>query len=296
MHAEESEETPPSTIAKGGSVFSHDSTFMLIKKLMIYKMMGSNLFINYSLLGIRFAYRLFGKNLTNFAIENTAASVFTGGVTVSDLKQVSAELATRGIGSVGCYVVEGVRGAENTSLDQFLDFSVASIRSITEKGRKEGHFALKLTAYISTDLMERLNLAQQRFLDEVLTLSYDINDSTVLQREILSERLANLGIDNYSASDFDALVAQLSKNDTNNQMSNISLYKNGHLFQIYGERTALVEQIAAKLGGVTEADFADFDLFAGRARILGEEADANRCLLYVDAEQSFIQAAIESFG
>ena len=99
---------------------------------MIYKMMGSNLFINYSLMGINAAYKVFGTRLTNFAIETTAASVFTGGVTVADLNSNAVELKQRGIGSIGCYVVEGVRNAQNASLDAFLDFSVKSVKEITE--------------------------------------------------------------------------------------------------------------------------------------------------------------------
>ena len=54
-------------------MFAADSTFTLCKKLVIYKMMGSNLFINYSLMGINAAYKVFGTRLTNFAIESTAA-------------------------------------------------------------------------------------------------------------------------------------------------------------------------------------------------------------------------------
>lgn len=72
-------------------------------------MMGSNLFINYSLMGIQMAYRLFGKRITNFAIESTAASVFTGGVSVAELIHGAKLLEQRGIGTIACYVVEGVR-------------------------------------------------------------------------------------------------------------------------------------------------------------------------------------------
>lgn len=50
------------------------------------------------------------------------------------------------------------------------------------------------------------------------------------------------------------------------------------------------------MGGLTGEDYANFDKFAGRARELGELATARNCKLYVDAEQTFIQAAIESFG
>ena len=80
-------------------------------------------------------------------------------------------------------------------------------------------------------------------------------------------------------------------------MSNIARYKNGHLFDMYsGKRSALIEQLGAKLGGMTAADYANLDLFFGRMKHLSETAKASNCSLYVDAEQTFIQAGIESFG
>ena len=93
--------------------FAADSTFLLCKKLAIYKMMGSNLFIDYSLMGVSAAYKVFGTRLTNFVIEKSAGSVFTGGVDLNDLSAAEKELRERGIGTVGCYVVEGVRNARN---------------------------------------------------------------------------------------------------------------------------------------------------------------------------------------
>lgn len=93
--------------------------------------MGSNLFINYSLVGISAAYKLMGTKLTNLVIESSAASVFTGGITVADLNTNTAELKERGIGTIGCYVVEGVCNSENAKLDQFLEFSVNSINGLT---------------------------------------------------------------------------------------------------------------------------------------------------------------------
>lgn len=140
------------------NLFAFDSTFTLAKKLLIYKLMGSNLFINYSLVGIQAAYKLLGIRLTNFTIEQTAGSVFTGGVTVEDLVRETAVLEERGIGTIGCYVVEGLRQTENSRLDAFFDFSVDAVRAISAN-QAEGHFALKLTAYVSTELMEKLSQA-----------------------------------------------------------------------------------------------------------------------------------------
>lgn len=73
-------------------------------------------------------------------------------------------------------------------------------------------------------------------------------------------------------------------------------YTNGHLFPIYGERNSLMEEIARKLGHLSDEDFANLDLFNERIRKLTQRADTRNCQLYVDAEQTFIQAAIESFG
>lgn len=79
-------------------------------------------------------------------------------------------------------------------------------------------------------------------------------------------------------------------------MTNIARYTNGHLFDLYGERTALTTEIGRILGGMSEQDFDNLDRFAGRVQKLGARANERNCHLYIDAEQSFIQAAIESFG
>ena len=57
----------------------------LIKKFLIYKMMGSNMFINHSLRAMKLFYKIMGVRLTNLAIEKTASSIFTGGVSLDDL-------------------------------------------------------------------------------------------------------------------------------------------------------------------------------------------------------------------
>ena len=145
-------------------------------------MMGSNLFINYSLMGIRTAYKLLGTRLTNLAVESTAGSIFTGGVNLQDVSRCTLELKQRGIGTVSCYVVEGVRNVENAVLDDFLKFSIDSVNEITKDG-DPGHFALKLTAFISTELMEKLSLAQDRFVHDICQINFDATDNSALSEE-----------------------------------------------------------------------------------------------------------------
>ena len=109
------------------SPFRFDSTYTLLKKFFIYKMMSSEIFINYSLMGMTFSYRLFGVKLTNTVIEKTAGSIFTGGVTLDDLSKDIKGLEERNIGGIGCYVVEGIRDPKDSVLDEFTDFTMKSI-------------------------------------------------------------------------------------------------------------------------------------------------------------------------
>jgi hypothetical protein len=76
------------------AIFANDSTVSLIKKLMIYRMMSSNMFINHALNGMRLSYKFMGRTLTNFLINKTAGSIFTSGETLQtlaeDIKKVEA--------------------------------------------------------------------------------------------------------------------------------------------------------------------------------------------------------------
>jgi len=189
-------QTEEATKEEPVSHFAADSTYTLVKKLAIYKMMGSNLFIDYSLMGIKAAYKVLGKRLVNFAIESTAGNIFTGGVNMQDVSRCTTELKQRGVGTVSCYVVEGVRNVENAVLDDFLNFSVNSVNEITKDGEL-GHFAMKLTAFISTELMEKLSLAQDRFVGDICEVKFDAADDSILSEEQLMANLAKYGITDY---------------------------------------------------------------------------------------------------
>ena len=72
-----------------------------------------------------------------------------------------------------------------------------SIKGLTEQNN-QGHFALKLTAFIGSDALERINLAQKRFTEEVLKVDFDPSKRkeqlTVGQIE---QNLSALGIVDY---------------------------------------------------------------------------------------------------
>lgn len=79
-----------------------------MKKLFIYKMMSSNLFINYSLPTMNFLYKIFGTKMTNLLINKSAGEVFTAGEYISTLLLDIEHLRKRGIRGVANYVAEGL--------------------------------------------------------------------------------------------------------------------------------------------------------------------------------------------
>jgi hypothetical protein len=70
--------------------------------------MSSNLFINHALRGMTLSYKLMGRTLTNFLINQTAGSIFTSGETLQTLADDIKNLETRNIHGVANYVVEGL--------------------------------------------------------------------------------------------------------------------------------------------------------------------------------------------
>jgi virulence-associated protein VapD len=91
------------------AMFEKDSTFLLTKKFLVYKLMGSNLFLNHALTGLRLAYRAMGLKVTNFLINRSVGSIFTSGETVSSLVEDVNQLKAKNIESIGGYFVEGLQ-------------------------------------------------------------------------------------------------------------------------------------------------------------------------------------------
>ena len=171
------------------SIFAKDSTTELIKKYFVYKLMGSNLFINYSLGLMNLAYKGFGIRATNFVINKSVGSLFTSGETIETLVQDIAAFEKHNIHGIANYVVEGLAEMDEPLIAKVYDHMLESIHAQTD-GKSEGHFALKLTALISTDTMTRLSRAQQVFMNDILKFDkqepIDISDlrNSLLERGI----------------------------------------------------------------------------------------------------------------
>lgn len=115
-----------------------------------------------------------------------------------------------------------------------------------------------------------------------------------ITKDEIKHNLTALGI-NYIDSEVDTLVNMLKFEDNTSEMiSTLEIYANAHLFQLYPHNRLPLLQRIAQAFGATEQDLKHFNTFAGRVLSITELASLRNCLLYVDAEQSYIQRAIES--
>lgn len=79
-------------------------------------------------------------------------------------------------------------------------------------------------------------------------------------------------------------------------LSRVERYANGHLFPIYAEnKSPFLTQMAHTLG-VTPSDMNIFDTFIRRVVDITTLSYDRNCLLYVDAEQSYMQRALDSIA
>ncbi len=177
------------------AIFASDSTLTLVKKLFIYKMMSSNMFINHALTGMRLCYKFLGRSLTNFAINRTAGSIFTSGETLKTLIKDIKRLEARNIYGVANYVVEGLHEMDEVVIQKVYDDLIESIKTLTQDGQ-EGHLAIKLTSMITIGIMTRISRAQGIYLEDILQLWGPEN----ITRKDIEAGLKRWGI-NYTEND-----------------------------------------------------------------------------------------------
>lgn len=108
-------------------VFKNDSLGRLVKKFFVYKLMSSNLFINYSLPAMNLLYKTIGTKPTNFLINKSVGSLFTSGETIQSLCEDIRAHEKSGVFGVANYVVEGLETMDEVYIQRVYDHMLESI-------------------------------------------------------------------------------------------------------------------------------------------------------------------------
>ena len=86
------------------------------------------------------------------------------------------------------------------------------------------------------------------------------------------------------------------KDNQGETISRVERYANAHLFPLYHEnKSPFLSKMALQLG-VTPSDASIFDTFIRRVVDITTLSNEKNCLLYVDAEQSYMQRGLDSIA
>ena len=118
-------------------LFHHDSTYLLTKKYIVYKLMGTDFFIDHSEKLMSLSYSLLGQTVGNAIIRRTMADIFVSGETVQDALHDTEGYEQRGIGGVACMSLEGLKTMDEEYLEKSYQLFLHSIQVLTED-RDEG--------------------------------------------------------------------------------------------------------------------------------------------------------------
>ena len=168
---------------------------------------------------------------------------------------------------------------------------IESIKVLSE-GRKESHLAIKLTSMITIGVMTRMSKAQEIFLEDICQLWGPDN----LTREDIRAGLKRWNI-SYTEEDLSKLFESLKFKDNQGEtLSRVERYANAHLFPLYQEhKNPFLSKMSLQLG-VTPSDLSIFDTFIRRVLDITTLSHEKNCLLYVDAEQSYMQRGLDSIA
>lgn len=238
-------------------------------------------------------YKTLGVRATNLLVNKTIGSLFTSGESIQSLITDIQELEKNNIHALAGYAVEGLHRFDDAKIQEFYDFLIAAIHAQTE-GKEDAHMALKITAFMSTDILTRMSRAQQVYMNDIL--QYDKKESITF--EDLKNSLLERGI-HFEEEDIASLFKSLKFSDNDGDtLSKLEIYANAHLLKLNkNSRTGLLRRIAIECGtGLNENDLKLFEQMSERINNVVKFAHERNCSLYVDAEQTYMQAAIESFG
>ena len=140
---------------------------------------------------------------------------------------------------------------DDAFVQRVFDHMIESIHAQTE-GKEEGHFALKLTALISTDVMTRMSRAQQVFMNDIL--KYNKQDH--IDMADIKNSLLERGI-HFDQVELQALFDSLKfENNPSDKITRLEIYANAHLFSLQQHgQIDLLKRIAIGCGvGLNEND------------------------------------------
>lgn len=246
------------------------------------------------------AYKYLGKSMTNAVIENTGGKIFTSGPNIKTLINDTDKFYTeKGVWSGGNFVLEGIERDEVDTFDGARDYLVETLDRCC-KGRHYSHLAVKLTGLGHMDMFKNYHKVQHMLLRDLFQnyAEENSNGKLVLTRDGVKSFL-KANNHEYTEAELDEFfeVAKFENSEYGkDEIGRIEFYENVHAHYVFSDNhnTAIIRKICLSLGLKRNTRKA-LERFQQRVIKIVDRAAVYGTKLFIDAEQTYIQKALDSF-
>lgn len=282
------------------SPFSKQGVFELMKTAAVYKASQNDLVLSRGDKIASQAYKLFGKEFTNSIIEKTGGKIFTSGPTIKTLlNDVDRFYTERGVWSGANFVLEGIERDQPEVFDGAKRYLIETIERVCET-RHYAHLAIKLTGLGHMDMFKIYDKVQTALLTDLFSNNAEKHSDgkLVLKRDAARQFFKNSNIEFTEAEldEFFELAKFSNSKYDSNTIGEIEFFENVHAFYVDESKpeASLIRKLSISIGLKRNTRLA-LRRFSERVIEIVEKAAKNNTKLFVDAEQTYIQKALDSY-
>jgi len=280
-------------------IYQHRSALDLMNLLVFNTVCTKDIFVDnchhiYSL-----SNKLVGSTLTNAVIANTMGRIFTAGDSLQAVEKFVNSWTNKNVNLYIDYSNEAIPGQVITTadLDDTSRVFCDTISLAAKAGDKSG-IAIKVSALCLPEVLLKTNIAQVNIYS-IFSKGYANLEETLTAQEILNKfKDLNIDVSFSELSEFFALFLNkklVSESELNQiKISKFEWMNNLHAYFIHDSQKNS-NKILNQLTKLSSSDFEELAQLTRRFDEIFKKANEHKCTVLVDAEQTYMQATIDSF-
>jgi PAS domain-containing protein len=270
----------------------------LVNSYVILKLCKTPFFINNIDTLARFGHKIMGDTLFFAVLKETMGRHFTAGETTQEAHDAVEKFGRQGFKSALGYMAEFDNDLpDETGYDKCLQSNLDTLHINRERQEPDFFFAIKFSGLIQMSVLKKMN-ENQRKIEKIFTESFPLSNKIELKFEkiaILQERLRKLvpGATQAELDQFFEAIPRLSDQSRPDAL-NLFEWKLGCAAYNWTNPHMNENPLWQQLTGYTQEDLTRIKNLERRVRKILEEMRHTKSYLLMDAEQSFVQLAINN--
>ncbi|CAK92859.1 unnamed protein product (macronuclear) [Paramecium tetraurelia] len=238
-------------------------------------------------------YSICGTRITNFLINNTIGKVFTAGENLESVERYLSQ-SDSNISYIMDYCSEALEGLEDQ--EKFYDENSSIFRQTilecAKNPEKKNMIAIKVSSLIDLNLLKKINQARLNIFEMFCKISQGKQTITIQQ---VFQYLKKEGINLNENEQKQFIIGVLKYSQNEMEIDEITWrYRVQPLFMF---ETDLNNNPAIKyFNNLNQEDIVLFEQFIERVKYFMDPALKNKVCVMVDAEQTYLQWAIDCFS